>query len=509
MVLPVLLVVDDEKATRDVLSEALGDDYEVYAAANGKAARAVLDSEPVDLMLTDLRLGGESGMDLIDYAQSLPTPPTCIMMTAYGSEDTAAEARRHGAYYFVTKPLNLDEVELLLKRAAHTRHLEAQNRELETQLHPAQGLDAMLGDSPQMQVIFNSIRRVAPTTATVLIEGESGTGKELVARAIHRLSGRAQQKFVAVNCAALSPQLMESELFGHEKGSFTGASQRRIGRFEEASGGTIFLDEIGEIDIPTQVKLLRVLSERSIERVGSNKPIAVDVRVIAATNRDLEQMVREGTFRLDLYQRLNVIALHLPPLRERAGDIVLMANAFVRELSAENKRGEMSLSRPALDLLRRYSWPGNVRQLRTAIEHGVVMATGKVIEPEDLPEYLSAAPAPTASAAPVVSVPAPSPVPPASPAGALPSPAEPAASAASSPNGQASASGTAESGTASHFRLEFLPCLNLQWVEREAIRLALERTHGNRTEAARLLGINRRTLQRKMAEAPDTFSSYL
>lgn len=509
MVLPVLLVVDDEKATRDVLSEALGDDYEVYAAANGKAARAVLDSEPVDLMLTDLRLGGESGMDLIDYAQSLPTPPTCIMMTAYGSEDTAAEARRHGAYYFVTKPLNLDEVELLLKRAAHTRHLEVQNRELETQLHPAQGLDAMLGDSPQMQVIFNSIRRVAPTTATVLIEGESGTGKELVARAIHRLSGRAQQKFVAVNCAALSPQLMESELFGHEKGSFTGASQRRIGRFEEASGGTIFLDEIGEIDIPTQVKLLRVLSERSIERVGSNKPIAVDVRVIAATNRDLEQMVREGTFRLDLYQRLNVIALHLPPLRERSGDIVLMANAFVRELSAENKRGEMSLSRPALDLLRRYSWPGNVRQLRTAIEHGVVMATGKVIEPEDLPEYLSAAPAIAAPAAPVVSVPAPSPVPPASPAGALPSPAEPAASAASSPNGQASASGTAESGTASHFRLEFLPCLNLQWVEREAIRLALERTHGNRTEAARLLGINRRTLQRKMAEAPDTFSSYL
>ncbi|HIX19620.1 MAG TPA: sigma-54 dependent transcriptional regulator [Candidatus Akkermansia intestinigallinarum] len=485
---PILLIVDDEKSTRDVLSQALEDDYEVYAAANGKAARAIMESEPVDLLLTDLRLGGESGMDLIDFACGLSKPPTCIMMTAYGSEDTAAEARRHGAYYFVTKPLNLDEVELLLKRAAHTRQLEAQNRELETQLHPDGGLDAMLGDSPQMQAIFNSIRRVAPTTATVLIEGESGTGKELVARAIHRLSGRPSRKFVAVNCAALSPQLMESELFGHERGAFTGAAQRRIGRFEEASGGTIFLDEIGEIDMPTQVKLLRVLSERTIERVGSNVPVAVDVRVVAATNRDLEQMVREGSFRLDLYQRLNVIAIHMPPLRERTGDLVLMANAFVQELSAQNNRAPMSLSRPALDLLLRYRWPGNVRQLRTAIEHGVVMATGDSIKPEDLPDYLRAD-ADGAGADP-------------GGAGRHDLPAEPA-SAAQPP------ASSSESATKPHFRLEFLPDLNLQWVERQVILLALERTRGNRTEAARLLGINRRTLQRKMAEAPDLFSTYL
>ncbi len=464
--LPILLIVDDEKPTRDALCAALEDDYEVFAAANGKAARAILESEPVDILLTDLRLGGESGMDLIDHAQQLPQPPTCIMMTAYGSADTAAEARRHGAYYFLTKPLNLDEVELLLRRAAHTRQLEAENRELATRLQPVQGLDHMLGDSPAMQGIFNRIRQVAPTTATVLIEGESGTGKELVARAIHRLSNVQQGKFVAVNCAALSPQLMESELFGHEKGSFTGAIQRRIGRFEEASGGTIFLDEIGEIDIPTQVKLLRVLAERSIERVGSNTPIPVQVRVIAATNRNLAEMVAAGSFRLDLYQRLNVISLHLPPLRERQGDIVLMANAFLREFCRENKQAEKTLTRPALDLLRAYSWPGNVRQLRTAIEHGVVMSSGGSITPADLPDYL-AAPA------------------------ALP---------------QAEMSQTTAQ---TDFGLAPTPNLNLQYVERRTILLALQHTDGNRTEAAELLGINRRTLQRKMAEAPDFFRAFL
>ncbi len=466
----VLLIVDDEKSTRNVLSEALEDSYEVYAAANGKAARAILESEPVDLLLTDLRLGGESGMDLIDYAQALPHPPTCIMMTAYGSSDTAAEARRHGAYYFLTKPLNLDEVELLLRRAAHTRQLETENRELNTQLHPTHGLDRMLGDSPQMQTIFNRIRQVAPTTATVLIEGESGTGKELVARAIHHLSG-VQGKFVAVNCAALSPQLMESELFGHEKGSFTGAVQRRIGRFEEASGGTIFLDEIGEIDIPTQVKLLRVLAERTIERVGSNAPIPVHVRVLAATNRDLEAMVREGSFRLDLYQRLNVIAIHLPPLRERHGDIVLMANAFLRELCAENHKEEKTLTRASLDLLRRYAWPGNVRQLRTAIEHGVVMSMGSSISPADLPEYLAETSPETAPAT--------------------------QAPFARDYSVQQTDNGLDPDGI-----------LNLEYVERHTILKALQRTSGNRTAAAALLGINRRTLQRKMSAAPDLFREY-
>ena len=320
--------------------------------------------------------------------------------------------------------------------------------------------------SPEMQKIFNRIRQVAPSTATLLIQGESGTGKELVARAAHQLSGRSSGRFVAVNCAALSPQLVESELFGHERGSFTGATQRRIGRFEEADGGTLFLDEIAEIDMPTQVKLLRVLSERSIERVGSNKPIAINVRLIAACNRRLEQMVEEGSFRLDLFQRLHVISIDLPPLRERAGDIVLMAHAFVKEFCRENNKEEKSLSRAALDALRGYSWPGNVRQLRTAMEHGVVMSSADIINLEDLPDYLSRDQPPQ-----TVKVPSSSP-----------------------PH---------------DFRLDKKVEFNLQYIEQRAILSALQYTQGNRSEAASLLGINRRTLQRKMLASLDVYDRYL
>ena len=457
---PVLLIVDDERVTRSMLSQALEDGYEVYAAANGKAAKGILDSEPVDLLLTDLRLGGENGMDIIDYARKLPQPPTCIMMTAYGSAETAAEAKRHGAYYFLTKPLNLDEVELLLKRAAHTRSLETSNRELTQRLQPVGGLDAMLGNSPEMQRVFTRIRQVAPTQASVLIEGETGTGKELVARALHTLSPRSGGKFIPVNCAALPPQLMESELFGHEKGAFTGAQQRRIGRFEEADGGTLFLDEIGEMDLATQVKLLRTLAERTIERVGSNTPIAVNVRIVSATHRDLAAMVREGTFRQDLYQRLNVVQIQLPPLRERSGDIVLMANAFVHQLCRENNKEDKTLTRAALERLRLYTWPGNVRQLRTAIEHGVVMSEGSTISPADLPDYLQDTAEPPAAAAA-------------------------ATEAADAP-----------------------PDLNLERVEQRTILQALRATAGNRTTAAALLGIDRRTLQRKINAAPQVYAPF-
>ena len=433
----------------------------MYSAANGKAARAVLESEPVDILLTDLRLGGESGMDLIDYAMQLERPPTCIMMTAYGSRDTAAEAKKHGAYYFLTKPLNLDEVELLLRRADQARRLEANNLELTQQLRPARGLDAMLGTSPAMRALFDRIRQIAPTNATVLIEGETGTGKELVARALHSLSPRSKSgKFVAVNCAALSPQLMESELFGHEKGAFTNAMQRRIGRFEEANGGTLFLDEIGEMDVPMQVKLLRVLAERCIERVGSNESIPVDVRIVAATNRDLQAMVDNGQFRLDLYQRLNVVDLRLPPLRGRAEDIVLMANAFVHSIGEENNKSSLHLSRAALDMLRHYDWPGNVRQLRAAIEHGVILCEGETITPGDLPEFLNShsTPAPqekTSQTPPLA------------------------------PND-----------------------LNLDRIVRSTIFRALETTNGNRSAAARLLGIDRRTLQRHLTASPQYYKIF-
>jgi DNA-binding NtrC family response regulator len=277
-------------------------------------------------------------MDLIDSASKMPVPPVILMMTAYGSVDTAVEAMRRGAFHFVTKPLNLDEVEMLLKRALKSRNLETENTQLTQQVRKGSSLSRIIGKSPEIKQVTDLIEQVAATRATVLIEGESGTGKEVVANSIHHLSGRPASKLVVVNCAALSPQLLESELFGHEKGAFTGASQKRIGRFEQADGGTLFLDEIGEIDQATQVKLLRVLSERSIERVGSNKPIEIDVRLIAATNRNLKQMVREGSFREDLYFRLNVVSITMPTLRARPEDIVLMANAFLQEFAEENQR---------------------------------------------------------------------------------------------------------------------------------------------------------------------------
>ena len=386
--LPVLLIVDDEKSTRDALRLALEDDYEVYAVSNGRAARELMDSEPVDILLTDLRLGGESGMELIDYAQGLPQPPTSIMMTAYGSADTAAEARRHGAYYFLTKPLNLDEVELLLRRAAHTRSLEERNRELTTRLNPTGGLDSMLGDSPQMQPIFNRIRQVAPTTATVLIEGETGTGKELVARAIHSLSPRSKGRFVAVNCAALSPQLMESELFGHEKGAFTDARERRIGRAEAANGGTLFLDEIGDLTIPVQVKLLRFLQERTFSRVGSNEELKSDVRFIAATSRNLEELMEKKLFREDLYYRLSVFPITLPDLAERPDDILLLAQHFLSKMRVKYGKQVSSISAPALNLLQTYQWPGNIRELENCIERAVLMAKSDCIHSYDLPPTL-------------------------------------------------------------------------------------------------------------------------
>ncbi|MGE9266986.1 MAG: sigma-54-dependent transcriptional regulator, partial [Verrucomicrobiales bacterium] len=364
-----LLIVDDERSTRDALRMALDEEFECYVAADLAEARQVMKSEQIELLLTDLRLGGDSGMEVLDEALAQPKPPVAIMMTAYGSVDTAVEAMKRGAWHFVTKPLNLDEVELMLKRALRTRSLEVENRKLVVENQELKeksgrrltGLDRLIGKSAPLERIMAQIEQIAPTKATVLIQGESGTGKEVVAHAIHDLSGRPREKFVAVNCAALSSQLLESELFGHEKGAFTGAAQRRVGRFEQADGGTLFLDEIGEIDAATQVKLLRALSERTIERVGSNAPIKVDVRVIAATNKDLGELVREGEFREDLFYRLNVLAVSMPPLRERREDIVLLANAFLKEFATENGRDLKPLSDGAMNRLLAYPWPGNVR----------------------------------------------------------------------------------------------------------------------------------------------------
>src|SRR3954454_15690717 len=322
---PTVLIVDDEKHTRDGLRRLLENEYDVYVASDIAGAMDVLEREQLDVLLTDLRLGSEDGMALIDRTLKMPRPPICIMMTAYGSVDVAVEAMKRGAYDFVTKPLNLDKVELLIARAVRSRKIEQENRALREQVDERYGLENIWGDSPALHDVLDTIKQVAPSSANVLIEGESGTGKELAAHAIHNLSRRHGAKFVTVHCAALSPQLLESELFGHERGAFTGAVERRIGRFEQANGGTIFLDEIGEIDSTTQVKLLRVLGEeRSFERVGGNTAVKVDVRLVAATNRDLAQMVEEGKFRDDLYFRLSVVPIHMPPLRERREDIPLL-----------------------------------------------------------------------------------------------------------------------------------------------------------------------------------------
>ena len=456
-----LLIVDDEKPTRDALRMALEESFDCYLAADLKQATQVLKSEDIDLLFTDLRLGADSGMDVLDVALSLPHPPVALMMTAYGSVDTAVEAMRRGAWHFVTKPLNLDEVELLLKRAVRSRSLEKENVKLtaenevlkESKAKASYGLERLIGRSQQMARVASKIEQIAPTRATILIEGESGTGKEVVAHTLHDLSGRPGEKFVAVNCAALSSQLLESELFGHEKGSFTGASQRRVGRFEQAHGGTLFLDEIGEIDAQTQVKLLRALSERTIERVGSNTPVKIDVRVIAATNRRLAEMVKEGTFREDLYFRLNVLGIEMPPLRQRKEDVVLLADSFLEEFAKENSRPLKPLTEAAMGLLYAYDWPGNVRELRTAIEHAVVMSNQSTLDVQHLPDFITG-------------------------------------------GGHTFESQSSKNTLAPEE--EF----NLHTLERRAIQSALRETDGNRTKAAELLGISRRTLQRKLRDIP-------
>src|SRR5205809_4424860 len=386
---PTILIVDDEKHTRDGLRQLLENDYDVYIAGDVAGAMSVLEREAVDLLLTDLRLGGEDGMQLIDRALKMPQPPICIMMTAYGSVDLAVEAMKRGAYDFVTKPLNLDKVEMLIARALRDSKLEQENQSLRQQVDERYGLENMIGDSPALHEVLDTIRQVAPSSANVLIEGESGTGKELAAHAIHNLSRRNKAKFVTVHCAALSPTLLESELFGHEKGAFTGAHERRMGRFEQANGGTIFLDEVAEIPPMTQVKLLRVISEeRAFERVGGNQTLRADVRLIAATNKNLEQLVKEGKFRDDLYFRLNVVRLIMPPLRERKEDIPILVRGFLRHFCKENNKPLLDFAPDAMDALLTYDWPGNIRELRTAIEHGVVMATGKQISLRDLPMAL-------------------------------------------------------------------------------------------------------------------------
>ncbi len=453
-----LLIVDDEKNTRDGLRRSFEDDFDVYVAADIEGAMDVLNGDDIDIMVTDLRLGGENGMDLIDRALKLAKAPICIMMTAYGSVDTAVEAMKRGAYEYVTKPLNIDELEIIIKRALRSQNLEKENVSLKKQVEKRFTVSNIIGKAPAMQPVFDMIEQVAPSRATVLIEGENGTGKELVAKAIHNLSGRPKAKLIAVHCAGLNREVMESELFGHVKGAYTDAHKDRVGYFEEADGGTLFLDEIGEIDPPTQIKLLRAIGERTIQKVGSTKPIEVDVRLVTATNKNLESMVQSGDFREDLFYRLNVITINMPPLRDRKEDIVLLADAFLKEFAEENAKPVKGLTNEALGCLMEYDWPGNVRELRTAIEHGVVLSQAEKITVRHLPQRVRGE----------------------------------RNSSLASFGGKAVGNLSSNGGSNTD--------LNLAKMEEQFIRMALDRTNGNRTEAAELLGLSRRTLQRRLKE---------
>ena len=444
---PTILIVDDDRPQRDGLQRALADRYDVLVADEAQKASAILEAQPVDVLLTDLRMPGEDGLKLLRRAGSLSNPPVSIMMTAYGSIENAVEAMKAGAYHYVTKPVNLDELDLIIGRALKSRKIEAENANLHEQLDQKFGLENLIGQSPSMLQMFDIIRQVAPTRASVLITGETGTGKELVAHALHNLSPRKAGPFVAVHAAALPTTLLESELFGHEKGAFTGAVERRAGRFEMADGGTIFLDEVGELEPAMQVKLLRVLEERRFERVGGNKTIEVDVRLVAATNRDLKKMVAEGKFRDDLFYRLSVVTVNLPPLRERRDDVPLLVTAFNRQYSEENNTPVRDITQEAINLLMAYDWPGNVRELRNAVEQMVVLARGERLTVRDIPAAIR-------SGADLTKI------------------------------------SVVRPGVT----------MTVEEAERQLIIQALKDTEGNRTKAAEKIGMSRRTLHRKLKE---------
>jgi len=452
-----VLIVDDEKHTREGLELALEDDYDVYLAENPEEAFNLLDADSFDVVLTDLKMAGKSGMKVIDRAIQLPNRPVCIMMTAYGTVDVAVEAMKRGAYDFLTKPVNLEKLELLIGRALEVRKTKEENIDLHERLDKKYSFEGIIGESGSLAAVLERVRLVAPANTTVLLEGETGTGKELIAQSLHQNSNRAREPFVAVHCAALPSNLLESELFGHEKGAFTGASEKRIGRFEAAHGGTLFLDEIGEIDASTQVKLLRFLESKTFERVGSIQPVQVDVRLVCATNKDLRAMVRKGEFREDLYFRLDVVKIELPPLRDRVDDIPLLLGHFLDQFAEENKLPKINLTTKALSVLQAYRWPGNIRELRNFCENLVVLKQGGEVNEYDLdPRFLH----------------------------------------------------TQEPDTEGEDALTpmYVPpsgLLSKEENEKRLLRNALVQSHGNRTKAAQLMGISRRTLHRKLVKWPE------
>ncbi len=381
-----VLIVDDSPDIRFAMSEVLKTKgFCVESASDGQEAIDILDTRFFDIVLTDLSMPRKSGMDVLKFVTEHSPETICIIITGYGTIQGAVEALKLGAYDYLCKPIKPDEVIILIDKALEIRNLRRENKNLKKELKNKYGFKNIIGSSPAMKEVFSLIEKVADTDSTVLITGESGTGKELIAHAIHYASDRKDKPFIPVNCAAIPEELLESELFGHEKGAFTHAIKTRIGRFELANKGTIFLDEIGEMSPSLQVKLLRVLQERKFERVGGVKTISVDIRVVAATNKDLETEVKEGKFREDLFYRLNVIPIHIPPLRERPSDIPLLVDYFLRKYSKDKGRKIEGVSEDAMKILMKYDWPGNVRELENIIERLVILSNGKTIKKEDLP----------------------------------------------------------------------------------------------------------------------------
>lgn len=439
-----ILIIDDERGTREAMGKFLRLDYDITLAEDGEKGINLLNRNHYDLILSDIRMEpGPSGLDVLAASLKLSPPPPCILFTAYGSIETAVEAVKQGAFDFVTKPVNFDRLEIIIRRALESVSLKEENTELKRKLGSSFGVKGMIGNSAKMKNIIETIEQVAATRTTVLITGESGTGKELVAQAIHQCSGRTG-KFVPVHCSALPDNLIESELFGHERGAFTGAVEMRKGRFELAEGGTIFLDEIGEIPLHIQVKLLRVLESRSFERIGGSETIVTDARVVAATNRDLKKMVEEGTFREDLFYRLDVVSLEIPPLRERKEDIPLLVKHYLDVFNKENGK-DIGITETAMASLCAYAWPGNIRELRNCVERMVVLCRGKMIELENVPVDVREGVTP----------------------------------------------GIAKTVLAQ-------PSCDLECNEKMLIERALNECKGNRTKAAEKLGISRRTLHRKL-----------
>ncbi|MEE3409992.1 MAG: sigma-54 dependent transcriptional regulator [Treponema sp.] len=443
-----ILVIDDEKNIREGLGAAFEmEGYEVRLASNGQEGLDQIAKGDIDLVVTDLRMDGISGEEVLRRVTTQNPGIPVIVLTGHGSIDAAVDAMRNGAYDFLTKPLNLDQLLMIAKRALQGRELSLQHKELKDRVDQTKSLEGMIGKSAAMQKIAELIKKVAPSKASVLITGESGVGKEVVADAIHALSGRKDHECVKVHCAALSETLLESELFGHEKGAYTGADQMAKGRFELAHNSTIFLDEIGEIDQATQVKLLRVLQEKKFERVGGSQTIEVDVRVVAATNKNLEELVKQGKFREDLFYRLNVVRIEVPPLRERKDDIPLLIAHFLKEFEAEAKdlgKTITGVDSRARSALYKYDWPGNIRELRNCMESAVVMCSGGEITLDDLPPTIS-----KATAAENITIPAGS---------------------------------------------------TLEEAEKIVIEQTLAANKGNKSKTAELLGIGRKTLQRKLGE---------